>query len=336
MRRSQHLKRQTPSSPFTPVVFLALLGIMSYGVYFGLEKVEAYRLWKDPEPETDQVQVLGTNQTASSSSAVESSVSSTPVPSPEVKLPPLGQVVANSLEGTKGSYAVAIKNLNTGEEYYLNEYKSFETGSLYKLWVMAESFHKIQSGELDPEEKMSRTIADLNQTFGIDPENAELTSGGITMTVNQALTQMITISHNYAAMLLTEKNKLSTVRQFLTENGFKDSAVGGDPKTTALDMLKFYEKLRSGQLANQENTDKMLELLKKQRLNNKLPASLPEGVTVAHKTGELGMFTHDAGIVYGKKGEYIIVVLSESPAPAAAEDRIADVSKAVYNYFESK
>ncbi len=331
MRRSVHLKRQSPRSSATPLVFLVLLGIMSYGVYFSLEKVEAYRLWKDVEPDSIQVQVLGTNQTASMTPEPTQ-----PSPSPEVQLSPLGKIVATALEGTKGSYAVAIKNLSTGEEYYLNENKSFETGSLYKLWVMAESFHKIQSGELDPEEKMSRTIADLNQTFGIDPENAELTSGGITMTVNQALTQMITISHNYAAMLLTEKNKLSTVRQFLTENGFKDSAVGGDPKTTALDMLKFYEKLRSGQLANQENTDKMLELLKKQRLNNKLPAALPEGVTVAHKTGELGMFTHDAGIVYGKKGEYIIVVLSESPAPAAAEDRIADVSKAVYNYFESK
>ena len=78
----------------------------------------------------------------------------------------------------------------------------------------------------------------------------------------------------------------------------------------------------------------MLDLLKKQKLNNKLPANLPEGVEIAHKTGEIGYFTHDAGIVYTSKGDYIIVVLSQSDMPSAAEDRIASISKNVYDYFQ--
>jgi len=154
------------------------------------------------------------------------------------------------------------------------------------------------------------------------------------MSVNQALNQMITISHNYAAMLLTQKNKVSTIRDWITDKGFKDSSVGGQPSTTAHDMVLFFDKLQKGELANAENTQKMLEFLKKQQLNDKIPADLPNNIVIAHKTGELGLFSHDAGIVYTPKGDYIIAVLSKSDTPAAAEKRIADVSKAVYDYFQ--
>jgi beta-lactamase class A len=92
--------------------------------------------------------------------------------------------------------------------------------------------------------------------------------------------------------------------------------------------------LQKGELANAENTQKMLEFLKKQQLNDKIPADLPNNIVIAHKTGELGLFSHDAGIVYTPKGDYIIAVLSKSDTPAAAEKRIADVSKAVYDYFQ--
>jgi beta-lactamase class A len=194
----------------------------------------------------------------------------------------------------------------------------------------------VETNELMLEDVLSSSIPELNRVFEIDPDNAELTSGGITMSVNQALNQMITISHNYAAMLLTQKNKVSTIKDWIADKGFKESSVGGTPSTTAYDMLNFFVRLQNGELANSENTQKMLDFLKKQQLNDKIPADLPKNITIAHKTGELGPFSHDAGIVYTPKGNYIIVVLSKSDTPAAAEKRIADVSKAVYDYFQSK
>ena len=95
----------------------------------------------------------------------------------------------------------------------------------------------------------------------------------------------------------------------------------------------FFEKLYRGELADKETSAKLLDLLNRQKLNNKLPRHLPSGTVIAHKTGELGRVSHDAGIVYTDKGEYIIVVLTESSAPLGAEERIADISKNVYTYF---
>ena len=262
-----------------------------------------------------------------------------PSPSPVIKSKSLQEAIEKSLEGTTGSYGVFVKNLKTGESFSLNENKVFDAGSLYKLWTMAVVFNEIEKGNLEEDEELSQAISVLNRKFGIDPALAEQTQGTITLTVRDALKQMITISHNYAALLLTEKIKLSTVAAWLEEKSFTYSKVGTDgsaPSTTPLDIALFYEKLYKGELANEESTARMFELLKAQQINHKLPQNLPKGTVMAHKTGELGWFSHDAGIVYTEKGDYLIVAMSESPSPKGAEERIATLSETIFNYFKNK
>lgn len=248
----------------------------------------------------------------------------------------LNRNIQASLNEAKGVYAISIKNLKTNETYFVNEHKVYDSGSLYKLWIMATVYQQIEAGILNEDEMLSGDIATLNEKFNISSDSADLTEGVITLGIRDALNQMITISHNYAALLLTERVKLSSVAQFLDKNGFKESSIGSDnnpPQTTSSDIALFFEKLYKGELASQENTIKMLEFLKKQQLNDKLPKLLPEGTVVAHKTGEIDYQTHDAGIVYSPKGDYIIVIMSESDMPSAAADREAQISKAVYDYF---
>ncbi len=255
----------------------------------------------------------------------------------------LKAVVENSLKDTKGTYGIVIKNLRTGENYLANEHRIFEAGSLYKLWVMAVVYNQIQSGELQKEQVLSEDIATLNQEFYIDPEDAEQTEGAITLTVGSALTQMITISHNYAALLLTQKVKLSQLAAFLQGGGFKESVVGVNgaaPTVTPFDVALFLEKLYKGEIASPEYSQEMIDLLKNQKLTDGLPKYLPgseqQPVVVANKTGEIGWFKHDGGIIFSGNGDYIVVVMSESNSPAGAQERIALLSKAVYDYFNAK
>lgn len=251
----------------------------------------------------------------------------------------LKNAVEYALFGTKGTYGIVVKNLKTGESYFSNEHKVFKAGSLYKLWVMDVVYQKIQEGKLKETEQLSQEVKVLNDKFKIASGTAELTEGAITLSVNDALLQMITISHNYAALLLTEKIKLSTVSEFLKTNEFKESKVGIDgeaPITTPFDITLFFEKLNKLELANQEYTNKMISLLQAQQNVKKLTKYLPSDIKIAHKTGELEWFTHDAGIVFSPFGDYIIVVLSESNLPLGAEEKIAEVSKAVYEYFSKQ
>lgn len=229
----------------------------------------------------------------------------------------LEKIVANPLRGTKGTYAVIVKNMKDGKGYTKNQDKIFEAASLYKLWVMETVYEKISNGEIKEDEILSQDIEVLNEKFEIKDDAAELTEGIVTMSIASALNQIITISHNYAALLLLEKVGNSQIPS----------------KVTAKDVAIFFENLYKGELVSKEYSQKMIDLLKKQQLNDGLPKYLPKDTQIAHKTGDIGWFKHDAGIVFTTKGDYIIVVLSESESPAGAQERIAEVSKAVYEYF---
>lgn len=248
----------------------------------------------------------------------------------------LPEIIEKELSGTQGTYSVAVKNLKTGETYFLNENKKYDSASLYKLWTMATVFQEIEKGNIDPEKRISYEIPEINKKFDIATEAAELTEGTFNMSVKNALTQMITISHNYAALSLTLEVGLSNVSDFLKKYGFTNSTTKSPPQTTALDTMRFYEKLYAGELTSPEYTSQMIALLKRQQLNDRIPKYLPEGVEVAHKTGELGLVKHDAGIVYTEHGDYILVLMSETTSPLAAAERQALVSKVIYEYFENR
>lgn len=248
----------------------------------------------------------------------------------------LEQIMQNILKDDRNQYGIVIDNLNTGERYYFNQDKIFDTASLYKLWIMAVTYQKIENGNLSKTAILSDTVENLNEKFNISSESAELTEGEVSWPVQNALEQMIAISDNYSAYLLTEKIGLSSVSEFLEKYGFSESKVGtleNNPTTSAHDIAGFLKQLYNGQLANLENTAEMIGLLKQQRIDTKLSNELSQTTIIAHKTGELNGFSHDAGIIYAPKGNYIIVILSKTNSQLTADRNIAEISKEVYNYF---
>ncbi len=247
----------------------------------------------------------------------------------------LTQVVENSLKGTRGTYGLVIKNLRTGETYTQHEDRKFESASLYKLWVMGTAYYQIKNGTLSPDDVLSQDVKELNRIFKIDDELAEKNEGTIEGRVDNLLEKMITISDNYSALLLTSKIRNSNISSFMRAQGYEDSKLGQPPLTTPRDIAIFYEQLFNKTLIDETSSEQMLELLKKQRLNDRIPKYLPNNVSIAHKTGELDSFKHDAGIIYGKD-PILFIALSESNSQAGAAERIAILARDVYQYFENK
>lgn len=247
----------------------------------------------------------------------------------------LKDVVEKSLKGTRGTYGIVIKNLRTGETYMQNENKSFESASLYKLWVMAKTYDLVDKGDLKHDQTLSKGIPELNRIFQIDEDSAELKEGTITQTINVALEQMITISSNYSALLLSQKIGISKIGSFISALGLSNSKMGSPPMTTPTDIALFYQMLYDGKIVNEASSQKMMELLERQELNDRIPKFLPVGTKIAHKTGELDGYKHDAGIIFARD-PILVVLMSESDAPLGAAEREANLARDVYNYFENK
>ena len=78
----------------------------------------------------------------------------------------------------------------------------------------------------------------------------------------------------------------------------------------------------------------MLEHLQGQQRRNKIPAQIPDGVTIANKTGELTGLEDDVAIVYGDKNPYIICFMTDGLTDSGtAVDCIAEMSGKIYGFF---
>lgn len=219
---------------------------------------------------------------------------------------PLSDITEQFLINDHEEYGVYIKNLKTGETYGYNQNLKFETASLYKLWIMGTVFEKISKGEL--------SNSSSNQ---------------------EAVEKMITVSDNDAATLLIKEIGKSSIDNFLSEYKLLSSSFEDAPTSTPEDVGLFFDTLYNGEIVSPTYSLKMIDVLKRQKINDRLPKYLPDEVTVAHKTGELDQYKNDAGIIFTNKGDYIIIVMSKTKDPYIAAEKIAKYSEAVYNYFSS-
>ncbi|HET7456118.1 MAG TPA: serine hydrolase, partial [Gemmatimonadaceae bacterium] len=104
--------------------------------------------------------------------------------------------------------------------------------------------------------------------------------------------------------------------------------------TTAADLAALLTAIQRGRAASPAGTALMLDILGRQEFNSEIPAGLPPGTRVAHKTGSITAVLHDAAIVYpAGRPPYVLVVLTRGiPDEKVAQSLIADVSRMVYEH----
>jgi beta-lactamase class A len=79
----------------------------------------------------------------------------------------------------------------------------------------------------------------------------------------------------------------------------------------------------------------MQEILMAQEFNSMIPARLPGGVKVAHKTGEISTHSHDAGIVYPPdRKPYVVSIFTESdPEVDYRAKAVAKISAEIHSFI---
>jgi beta-lactamase class A len=102
--------------------------------------------------------------------------------------------------------------------------------------------------------------------------------------------------------------------------------------TTARDLAVLLEAIETGRAASRASCDAMRDILARQEFNEEIPAGLPPGTKVAHKTGWISGVLHDAAVVYPpNRKPYVLVVLTRDiPDEKVARALIADVSRLVW------
>jgi len=241
-------------------------------------------------------------------------------------------MIEDYLRGRSGVYGVTLENLDTGQTVLINEDLQFLAASTYKVLVMYKAYEAMETGVLSGDDLLTVTESDTEEEEpygGFYP--------GERVPVADALEAMVTASDNAAAYALTRVlGGWGVIEAAAEELGMSKTRLeDGYFWTTPADMQTFFAALAESRLVSAEASHQMVDLLRRQRLNDEIPALLPADAEVAHKTGKLPGVTNDAGIVYGPGGAYIICVFSQSEDEDEAASTIAQVALLAYARYAS-
>jgi beta-lactamase class A len=108
--------------------------------------------------------------------------------------------------------------------------------------------------------------------------------------------------------------------------------------TTARDLGTILTALARGQAASPEASAEMLDIMARQQFRTKIPALLPEGTRVAHKTGSITGISHDAGVVFPDDAPpYVVVILTRGFSdPQVAESVAARISLVIFDAHKDR
>jgi beta-lactamase class A len=202
-----------------------------------------------------------------------------------------------------GGAAVVVAGGRSGEMLYaVDADEPVFAASLYKLGVLLEAERRIDAGTLLPTDVIKVTAADQS-------ESGSFTATGRALTVDEALERTIVLSDNAAALALIRRLGVSRVQATLDREGIYLRFTADGAVTTARGIATFFGALVRGSLVSREASARMLARLSRQRTVDRLPAALPAGAVIAHKTGNLGFATHDAGIVALPDGSPVVLVV---------------------------
>jgi beta-lactamase class A len=109
----------------------------------------------------------------------------------------------------------------------------------------------------------------------------------------------------------------------------------GTNTTSAEDMVKLMGLVTQGKLMSLRSRDRLLEIMRRTANNSLLPQGLGEGAIIAHKTGDIGTFVGDVGMIDMPSGKrYLAAVIVKGPHndPRSTE-MIRQFSRKVYQFF---
>jgi beta-lactamase class A len=246
--------------------------------------------------------------------------------------------------------AVAFRSLDGRSELLIQPDVEFHAASTMKVPVMIELYRQSRAGffKLDDRLPVTNTFHSIvdGSSYVLNPaddSDAEMYKRlGQRLTYRELCEAMITVSSNLAANILIERlgpRKIQVTTDMMGAlgmhvlRGVEDGKAfegGLNNTTSARALLTLMEKIALGQAVDKPASAEMVAVLKRQKFNDRIPAGLPPGTVVAHKTGEITRIQHDAAIVFAPR-PFVLVVLVRGLEDAKKGSALAaDIARVVY------
>jgi beta-lactamase class A len=231
---------------------------------------------------------------------------------------------------------VAVTHLESGEETLIDADQVYPLCSVLKIPVLVEAFRQHRDGKFGLDNRWELTTAEKNLPSGIlvfledglAPTVRDLLTLMIIISDNTATDMVMhrlgveSINRTLRALGLARTHVPLTIREIFesilpnadpTQDLYalaarEEDVTPEDPVAyrrspendvgTPREMNKLLGMIFHGSIVDRAACDAMLDILLQQQLNDRLPRFLPPGTRCAHKTGTLGGYRNDSGIIY--------------------------------------
>ena len=255
-------------------------------------------------------------------------------------------------ERTRASGAEAVgvfaRDLAGSDTLLVGAHRRFHAASMMKVPVMIQVYRDADAGRL----RLGGRVPVVNgfaslvdgSPYSLDPADDSDSSlyqriGG-RATVRELVELMITVSSNLATNIIIERVGAARAQSSAlalgadsvqVRRGVEDGKAyraGLNNTTTARDLGVLFTAIAEGRAASASACREMTAVLERQRFNDGIPAGLPAGTRVAHKTGWITATHHDGGIVSLADGRrFVLVVLTRGiPEERDSARLMADIA----------
>lgn len=250
--------------------------------------------------------------------------------------------------------AVFYQDLESGDSLLIDPDLRMHAASTMKVPVMIQLYLDRDAGRLSLEDSLEVTttftsIVDgspYSMTSGSDSDSVLYTQIGQRVSYSDLIELMITVSSNPATNILIQEADAQRVTATMRELGADSIQVlrgvedgpafraGLSNTTTARDLGVIMAALGRGEVGSPGTSREMVEVLSRQHWRTKIPAQLPPGTRVAHKTGRITGISHDSGIVFpGDASPFVLVILTRGFEDGEEADAVAArISRVIFDH----
>ena len=205
---------------------------------------------------------------------------------------------------------------------------SFSAASTYKLAALMLEAQNIAAGGIDPNGLLYYQAADYEDGWYADySDGAAFTRATIAARAGQQ-------SDNTAGhMLVRDVGGATVLNAWSAAVGTAGSSFFDGNTTTSDDLAVLWVAEAEGKLGGAAAQAWLYPLLTRTAYETGIPAGVPAGITVVHKTGAVDLTENDAALILGAtSGPYVLTVLTDGLDESAGPALVAGISKAVWQF----
>jgi beta-lactamase class A len=249
-------------------------------------------------------------------------------------------LIQRLVDEENGETAVSIRHLRTGATAGYHEQEVYPAASLAKIPILVEVYRQLDAGMLQPSEVVTISPDLITDGAGVLQARAREQ-----LPISELLRLTVAVSDNVAARALLQRvGGVEAVNRTMASLGLRHTRLYTDdrPNTlTAAEMasLMAWVAARGGApgmsvAPASPLPNSLASLLTLPQGQAWIKGRLPPAVPVAHKSGQLPSLRHEAAIVYGPPGPFVVVGLTQKLADQNdAEAFLARLAAEAYAYF---